>query len=48
MASVLRRLDNIQGLVQSWVIVNPGLTFNLLFWFGYISTPVYFRQNFGK
>ena len=31
-------------VVQSWISANPGLKLNLLFQFGYICTPGFFRQ----
>jgi hypothetical protein len=32
-------------VVQRWVSANPGLKFNLLFWFVYFYTSVYFKTS---
>ena len=35
-------------VVQRWVNANPGLKFNLLFWFVYFCTSVYFKTSENK
>ena len=44
-SKIARGFKLLGSVVQRWVSANPGLKFNLLFWFVYFYMSVYFKTS---